>query len=383
MTVFVVRMSFDYVAAGELSLAMAVGNIFTPIGLYKIRSYQISDLDGVYASGEYVGFRLATIVFGLIVSMLYAAATVDQQSLPVVFMYCLYKAVEVFIDVLHGIDQKADRMDYCGKSMISRGALSLLSFSGVLWLSDSLLFAVFSMVVVSIPFLAIDLYWANQFEPVFPTCDFRKFAALARECFPAVAGVACCAAVTTVARQYLAFSMGTDLLGIYSSVCAPAAIVQAGALNAYAPLLGAFAKADAKGDRKKFITYLCRIFIIIGLILLVSLALCGVAGDWCLALLFGEGILPYCYLLEWGIVSALATALIGLLSDLSIVRRKMNCNLVANAIPLAVVYPFSVLLVQVFGANGVSAAIFVSYLIGCLILLPCLLDFRKDHDRGC
>lgn len=379
-TVFVVRLSSDYAAAGELSLAMAVGNIFVPIGLYKIRSYQVSDLDGAYSSGEYVGFRLLTIVFGLIVSFGYSAVTLDQQSLPVVFLYCLYKTVEVFVDVMHGIDQKAGRMDYCGKSMIARGILSLFSFSCVLWLSDSLFFAVLAMSIVSIPFLVVDSYWANQFEPVFPVFKLRKFIALAKECLPAVAGVACCAAVTTVSRQYLASAMGTDLLGIYSSVCAPAAIVQAGALNAYAPLLGSFAEAEAKRSSKMFRSYLFRVLAIVGLVLAASLFFCVVAGDWCLAFLFGESILPYSDLLEWAIVSALATALIGLFSDLSIVKRKMSRNFVANAIPLVVVYPFSVLLVQAFGANGVSMSIFASYLLGCLIILPCLLGIGKNHD---
>lgn len=371
-TVLVVRLTSDYSAAGELSLAMAVSNIFIPIGLYKIRSYQVSDLDNAYSSGDYIGFRLVTIVFGLAISFLYSCVTLDSQSLPVVLLYCLYKVVEVFVDVMHGIDQKAGRMDYCGKSMIFRGVLTLVSFSAVLCFGGSLFLAVFSMLTVSLPFLLIDTRWAGQFDSIVPRFDLGRLFALGKTCLPAVLGVVCCASVTTISRQYLAFSSGTDLLGAYSSVCAPAAIIQVGAVNAYAPLLNLFAEANARGDSEGFRKYLLKSLGAIVLILAVSLAACWLLGEYALILIFGESIAPYTDLLIWAVASALATALIGLFSDLSIVRRKMARNLIGNIIPLIAVLPLSVLFVSQFGANGVSISIFASYLFGCLIIAPCL-----------
>lgn len=41
---------------GFFPLAMSIANLFVPIGLYKIRSYQVSDVNGEFSSREYIGF---------------------------------------------------------------------------------------------------------------------------------------------------------------------------------------------------------------------------------------------------------------------------------------------------------------------------------------
>lgn len=80
-TVAVVRLSSDFTYAGDLSLAMTISNLFVPIGLYKIRSFQVSDLSCEYSSGEYIGFRLSTIVLGFVFVLPYAFFTCQQSSL--------------------------------------------------------------------------------------------------------------------------------------------------------------------------------------------------------------------------------------------------------------------------------------------------------------
>ena len=45
LSVFVVRLSGDYEAAGVLALAMAVFNTFRPLVEYRIYTYQISDTE--------------------------------------------------------------------------------------------------------------------------------------------------------------------------------------------------------------------------------------------------------------------------------------------------------------------------------------------------
>ena len=57
ITILVVRLSSDYTAAGTLALGMAIANIFNPIGYYKIRTLQVSDLSNAYSSCDYIGFR--------------------------------------------------------------------------------------------------------------------------------------------------------------------------------------------------------------------------------------------------------------------------------------------------------------------------------------
>ena len=60
---------------------MTISNLFVPIGLYKIRSFQVSDLSCEYSSGEYIGFRLITIALGFVFVVPYAFFTCQQSSL--------------------------------------------------------------------------------------------------------------------------------------------------------------------------------------------------------------------------------------------------------------------------------------------------------------
>ena len=372
-TVVVVRLSGDYEYAGFLSLAMSVSNLFVPIGLYKIRSYQVSDVNGEFSSQEYIGFRIITIVLGLLLVFVYTVITCDGEVVPVILIYCVYKAIEVHIDVFHGIDQKAGNMVYCGISMALRGILSLLAFSLVLSFTGSLIHAISSMVIISLPVAILDIKWASCFDKVLPVFNFSIFLSLFRKCLPAVLGVACCAAVTSFARQILGEMLGASELGCYSSVCAPAAIVQAGALNAYAPFLGLFASSEIDGDRRRFNHMISQLLLAVLGICLVVLIICFLIGKPVLILIYGESIAGSTSLIYGAIISSFLTALIGMFGDLLIVRRKMNVNLVANIAAVISIVPLSFALISSFGANGASCAISLAYCLGCLVSFPFLI----------
>lgn len=372
-TVAVVRISSNYEYAGYLSLAMSYSNIFVPIALYKIRSYQVSDINNQFSSGQYIGFRIVTIAVGFGFVFLYTIFTCRKEAIICVVCYCLYKVIEVLVDVFHGIDQKGGNMIFCGVSMLLRGLLSLLTFCLVLKLTDSIPISILSMCAVCVPVLLLDICWASKFDSVLPEFNLDAIGALFSSCLPAVVGVACCALVTSSSRQILASILGNSVLGIYSSVCSPAAIVQAGALNAYAPLLVVFAMADLEKTRRHFNQLLIKVAGVTVVIAIGCLLGCLLFGQWALELLFGSTIIRYSYLLYGAVISSLATALIGVFSDLTIVRRSMSSNLTGNFIAWLLVIPFSYLFINSLGANGVSVAISLAYLIGCLVMLPSLI----------
>ena len=229
------------------------------------------------------------------------------------------------------------------------------------------------MIAVSLPVMVVDVRWASNFDSIVPSFRFKAMSELFYKCFPATVGVFCCAAVTSVSRQELAAALGASMLGVYSSVCSPAAIVQAGAVNAYAPLLGAFASASGSGDKKAFNTMLAKV--VLGALILCILILfaCFICGDYFLGLLFGDQIHQYSFLLYGAVISSLLTAFIGFFSDLTIVKRKMVGNLAGNLVALIVVVPLSSLMIQSFGPNGTSIAISLAYFAGCVAMLPCII----------
>ncbi len=75
LTIVVVRLSGDYEAAGVLSLALAVYNIFAPISVYRMYVYQVSDVKRENTTGEYLTFRLVTTAIALTALIAYAASS--------------------------------------------------------------------------------------------------------------------------------------------------------------------------------------------------------------------------------------------------------------------------------------------------------------------
>lgn len=80
VTVMVVRLSTSYEAAGILAVAMAVSNVFAQIALYRMRSFQVSDIHEEISSGEYVAARFVTIGIGFIITCIYMVLTCSPSA---------------------------------------------------------------------------------------------------------------------------------------------------------------------------------------------------------------------------------------------------------------------------------------------------------------
>ena len=368
MTVLVVRLSPSYGAAGVLALAMAVSNIFSPIALYKIRAYQVSDIHEEVSSGEYIGLRFITIALAFAIVIPYAFITCSLSSLPSIILYLFFRAGESFIDVLHGIDQQHFRMDYCGRSLALRGVLFVSSFSIVLALTGILELSILAMILTTYPVIVCDLKNAHQFSSVKPVFSLSIAFRLLRQCLPAVIGMSVCNFVVTFARQFLGMVQGDAALGIYASICTPVVLIQACSHYVYAPLLGVFANYLDKGNIQGFRSLLTKVAGAFALIFGIGALAFLFAGKWFLSFVFGTEIVAYSNVMYAAILSCALTACIAFLSDLMITVRQMVWNLVGNLSACVASLPASVILINQFGMNGASFAISISYLIGSVIM---------------
>lgn len=377
ITVLVVRLSSDYNAAGVLALAMAVSNVFAPIALYKIRAYQVSDVHEETSSGEYIGFRFVTIGLAFAIVVVYSCLTCSPSALLCIVLYLMFRAGDCFIDVLHGIDQQHFRMDYCGKSLATRGILFALAFSLTLAITDRLELAVLAMTVATYPVMIYDFKRAGSLSSVRPIFSINKSLYLIKKCLPAVLGVALCNYVVTFARQYLGTMQGEAALGIYASVCTPIVLIQACSSYVYAPLLGVFATHLDKKDYAGFISLLVRVLSLFAVIFLGGALVFYLIGEWFLEFVFGSDIATYSGLMYPAILSCAFTACIAFLGDLLISMRQMRWNLAGNALSCLISIPLTIFFVGLVGMNGVSFSIALSYCVGVLVMLSRVIEASK------
>lgn len=369
ITVLVVRLSSGFDSAGLLSLATSVVGTFGTFANYKIGTYQISDIHHENSLAEYLAFRCITLGIAFGACLVYSFFTCPLYSIVTIVLYYAYKGVGLLIDILHGTDQQHRRMDYTGKSFILQGLLSISSFVVVFCLTQNLNAAIVAMTVLVLGVLFIyDCPRAGQFEPLGLSINRRKVFHLLRTSLPAVIASVAASAIFTIPKQYLLSTSGDAALGIYSSIAAPALIVQMGAQYLYGPLLDIFPKRFFDGRMSEFRHLLIRTaFSIIGVAIVCSAGVFFI-GEPLLILVFGESIRPHVYLLQPVLLSTTLTAFLWFFGDLLITVRDFRANFIGNVLALVAVVPLSIVCVNLWGMNGVSFAGAGACLVGVAFL---------------
>lgn len=382
ITIFVVRLSDGYAAAGTLSLAMSVYNIFSPLAIYRMYTYQVSDTKHENTTGEYLAFRLITTGIALAGCVLYALATCPAEALPAIALYACYKIVTLLIDVMHGLDQLNRRMDYIGKSLILQGISSLAIFCAVFALSNNLELALAGMIASAVAIgIFYDLPRSSRFEKIRVGISRKKAFHLLGYCLPIVIAAIACAAAPAIPRQYLALIEGEAALGIYASVAAPVAIIQMGASYIYNPLLSTLSEAYQAHETRRLRNLLAKVLLGIAALGLICAVGFELLGAWLLTLIFGESIAPYTYLLLPVIACALVSAYVWFLNDLLVAFRQFKGSFIGNMVAAAVSIPATFFFVVNWDMNGVSFTGIASYGIGAVVMAFFIVAALRKNRR--
>ena len=359
ITILVVRLSSGYEAAGTLSLAMSVYNIFAPFAIYRMYTYQVSDVKRENTVGEYFAFRIITSSAALVCCLVYAALTCPGSALLAIALYAIFKIVGLLIDVL-----------------------TLAAFCSVFAVTASLEFALASMAIVTVLVgVLYDFPRSSRFEALKIKISRKKTLHLLKYCLPIVVAAVACAAAPSIPRQFLSFSQGEAALGIYASVAAPVAIIQMGASYIYNPLLSVFSEQYAEKRAKDLAVTFCKV---VGGIAVVG-AVCAIGfellGSWLLTLIFGQSIEPYTYLLIPVIASTIVSAEVWFFNDLLVALRCFRGSFVGNVVSVIIALPITLFFVHVFGMNGVSFTVIVAYGVGALVMALYLLALVRRGLR--
>lgn len=385
LTTVIVVIFSGYTDSGILALAMTVGNMFNPIGTYSMRTYQVSDVDDRYTQANYCAFRLVTIAIGLALVVPYALFVSGAPSIFLtIVVYMLFKVDEAFADVLYGVDQRSERMDYIGVSQFIRGVLVLLSFSGGLFAFRSIDASVFGMFVSCLLVTILyDIPHALRFASLRPTIAGRDVRALLVECWPMVVATLLISMVVSVARQYYSLSFGVDQLGLYAAVATPAVLVQAMARFLYSPSLVPLAERWSSDDPSLFVAFLKKVVLLMVAVVAVITVFLSLVAPYLLPLVYGQSIVDYLYLFPLVLVGTGLIALLWLMSDVLIVCRDMTWLLVTDGVAFAVSLLLVMPLESAFGMNGINFVVIVSMAVGLVIAsLRIAVLVRSRKARG-
>lgn len=377
-TVLVVILSDGYSDSGILSFAMTIGNMFTAVGTYSMRTYQVSDIKGKYSQRNYVAFRLITLLIGLIVIGIYSVVvSPDSLTLIAVFAYLLFKIDESFCDVLYGVDQRGERMDYIGISQFIRGVLAVLAFSLGLYLSQNIILAILAMFPAGlIVTISYDIPHAHRIDDIRPSVKAEQAKNLLVECLPLVLEILFLGMIVSVARQYYANAYGSERLGIYAAVATPAVLIQAAARYLYAPALVPLSEKWNDSPKESFLPFFKKTLLIMLAFIVVGVAVLAWAGPILLNLVYGQKVEGYTYLFTNVLISTSALAVLYYLTDVLVICRDIKGALISAAAALAITLATMIPLEATFDMQGINYVVIIASLAGAVLSL-----FRLFHNK--
>ncbi len=383
-TVLVVVLGSDISASGSLAVAMSVGNIYATIVLLRARPVQVSEAYPSLTTGHFIAQRVLSLVLATVFCLVYGLISVSPSDYLVVVCYCLFKAADSFVDVLHGIDQVNSRLDYAAISQVLRGVGLLAGFAIGLAVFKSLLVAILFMALVSLVVVfAFDFPVAARFGSVLPKFEKDKLIYLCKICFPGFIASLACTTVVSLTRQFYGLSYGNEQLGIYAAVATPTAVVQALVTYLYAPLLGPLAKDWQDGRMEEIISTIRKVFIAVAAAT-VACVLGGVLlGEPVLTMIYGEQIGAHSSYLALMLVATALTGLMFFSIDLAISFGKPVYGFISTVVSLLVAVVLAKVLFSSAAfqndANIISMVIVIAYGIGLAISTVLIVRLIKGR----
>ena len=341
----------------------------------------MSDVKGEYSRHVYVGSRITTCVIAFLICAISSFFGNSIYQMLCIDAFMLVRVAEAMVDVLHGENQKFDRYDYIGKSYILRGLLTIVSFVAGLVLTDNLMITLFIMAVcnLAVAFL-YDWVHTNGLESIKPIVWSGEVRELLKRCIPIVIFSFLLSLENLIPKNVLKDVMGTEQLGIYSTIASPTLVVQVFAAVAFNPFLPAFSTVYLEKDYDRFLKMLRKVYIaLLGLCLVVTIGalLLGRIG---LTILLGEKILRYYNLFIPIVWVTILTAIIWIISALLVAIRQIKWLLIGMVVDfiicLAIVKPC---IVQ-FGKNGVSIVQLIVYSL-YIVFMICVCEITLLRDK--
>lgn len=375
-TLLVVRLS-GYSDAGVYSIAMTFTAAFAILALYNTRQYQVADVAGEYSDRAYIRSRYFSMAaaFAICCAGLFFNSYTPYQW-GAVLLYMLFKCVEAWVDVYHGIDQKNGRMDYVCYSYLLRGSLMLAGFCGILHVTGNLVLAIGGITLLT---GLVAVFYDRRVAGRFLTggqegSGTLKMLMLAM--IPLVIVAVTNNLSVSLPKYFLDRYYGEEILGYYSSVATPSMIVQVGAQTVFVPLIRPLADKLKDDDRNGFLGILKTVGIVFAVLSVLALAASALFGKWFLMLVF-QDIEPYTYLFVPIIVTTLFISVNASLFPVCTVLKEIRGQLAAGLCGLLSSVLASVVFVRRFSMVGVVIALLITLGVQIIIELYCVYRRMK------
>jgi len=290
---------------GQFVLGLSIAAPVMALTMLQLRHVQVTDARREYGFEHYFGMRVIWTVIGLaVITGCVLVGGFDAQTAWVVMLVGVAKCVDSVTDIVRGLFQQHERMDYSAVSLMLRGPSALGAMALLMWWTEDIVLAVAAMAIVWIvPFVLYDAVQARyllsgdtdtngparRFRPQF---TWKVMLALTWIALPLGIVMALISLQVNMPRYFLEGHFGKEALGYFGALAYPMAVgtMVTGALGqAASPRLARYFLDDLDAFRT-LLGKLLLLAVTLGTILVAGTVL---LGRPILALLYGAEYAEY------------------------------------------------------------------------------------------
>lgn len=374
-----VTRTLDDKQADIFSVAWTISQLMVTIGTFQIRTYQATDVKGVFKFQQYFIFRILTISVMMLCSLVYVIVRgYDGYKSLIVLLLCLVRAADSMADVYEGWFQQKERLDLAGKALTFRimiasaGFGATLIFTGELALACTVLLAGYVL-----SFLVYDVRYNRAVDKLKDEGRWEKgvqwFLKMFAEGAPLFVNAFIMMSITNEPKMVIdtAIEQGNMIQGIqtvYNILFMPASVLTL-AYIVFRPMITQLAIVWSNRKVGRFLRILGKILgclLGIGILLLAGSALLGIPV---LSLIYAIDLSMYKPHLLIIIAGGCFYTFAAVLDNALVVIRKQYVLVLAYVVTWIYIKATAGMMVEKWGVLGAAASYALSMLVFCVLTL--------------
>ncbi|ADY27689.1 polysaccharide biosynthesis protein (plasmid) [Deinococcus proteolyticus MRP] len=368
---------------GLYSLGLALtAPLFLLLGL-QLRAVQATDAQGHFEFRDYAALRLPSMALGLAVTAV-LAWLYPHASGPVWWLG-VAKALEGGSDVMYGLMQQRERLDWIAQSTLLRGLLGLALLALIYRLTGDLTLATLGLALAGLATLLLFDLPRGRRLAAGRWWTWPPSSALLRLALPLGVVIGLVSLGTNLPRLFVERQLGREALGIYAAL---SYVTVAGSVFVVAlgtALTTRLSQVFARGDRAGFVRLTLALMAGAGGVGLLLVLLSAVAGAPLLALLYGPAYAEHARTFFWLTLAGVAGYLASSLGFAVTAARRFREQLPLFAVVTAVLVLACWWLIPRYGLLGAAAATLIgtlAQLLGSWLIVRQALSGLSPGESG-
>ena len=345
---------------GVFSISYALGNLFSTMGKYGVRNYQVTDIKDNISFANYRKSRFITGFTTTVVMLLYLLFKylLHQYSLEkslTVLLICLWKLIDTFEDVYYGMYQQRGRLDIGAKYYTIRLLFSTALFCILVVFKLSLLTCSLFVFLTSAALSAIFIYKTiGSFDVDIKGSDFSQIKDLLIKCFPLFASTSLSIYIGNAPKYCIDSYMDEKTQAIFGYIMMPAFVIMVMNQFVYQPIIRDLAELWQDKKSNSFRNKVLKQYVVVALITVVVVLGGVLVGIPLLSLLYNVQLSSYklCFIVM--LLGGGFYALVSFLTVVLTVMRDQNKILVGYVLATAASFAFGKLFVVHWKLMGAS-----------------------------